>query len=67
MAKLYSARQVGEELDLEHLEVIRRIRRGDIEAKKLGWNWVISSEAVETARSSDWYNKLMARRAATAE
>jgi hypothetical protein len=65
MAKLFSARQAGEELDLEHLEVIRRIRRGDIEAKKLGWNWVITEAAIEAARSSAWFVKLQARRAST--
>jgi hypothetical protein len=67
MAKLYSARQAGEELDLEHLEVIRRLRRKDIEGRKLGWNWVISQEAIDAARASDWYTRLMTRRASTAE
>lgn len=68
MTKIYSARQAGEELDLEHLEVIRRIRRGEIEAKKLGWNWVITGEAIAKVKESEWYRKLMARRSeATAE
>lgn len=61
MAKLYTPKMVGEELDLPHLEVIRRLRKGDIEGKKLGWNWVIEEAAVEKARNSEWYQKRLAR------
>lgn len=63
MTKIFTPRQVGEELDLPHLEVIRRIRRGDIKAQKLGWNWVIEEDAVEAARKSDWYQRRLARHA----
>lgn len=63
MAKIYSARQAGEELDIPHLEVIRRLRRNDIEGKKLGWNWVITQEAIDRARQSEWYQKHLARKA----
>jgi hypothetical protein len=66
MAKLFTARQVGEVLDLPHLEVIRRIRRGDIIAKKLGWNWVIEEDAVDKARGSDWYQRHLARQTTAA-
>lgn len=65
MARIYSARQAGEVLDLPHLEVIRRIRRGDIEAKKLGWNWVIEEAALEKAKNSDWYKNHLARKSTT--
>jgi hypothetical protein len=61
MAKLFTARQVGEALGLPHLEVIRRIRRGDIKAKKLGWNWVINEDAVDAAKETDWYKRHLAR------
>ena len=64
MAKIYSARQAGEELGLPHLEVIRRLRRGDIDGKKLGWNWVIAQEAIDNTRTSDWYTKHLARKTA---
>jgi hypothetical protein len=64
MATILSARQAGEQLDLEHTEVIRRIRNGDIVAKKMGWNWVVQMVEVEAVRDKDWYKKLMARRAA---
>lgn len=61
MPKLYSARKVGEELNLPHHEVIRRIRRGDIEAEKLDWNWIITEKAVAKARKSDWYQRHLAK------
>ena len=57
MTKVYSARRVGQILGLPHLEVIRRIRRGDIRAKKLDWNWIITEGAVEEARQSEWYQR----------
>lgn len=62
MAEITSARGAGELLDLEHLEVIRRIRRGDIVARKMGWNWIIDLEEVEKVRTKDWYTRLMAKR-----
>lgn len=61
MAKLYTARQAGELLGLPHLEIIRRLRRDDIEGKKLGWNWVISEEALNKAKESTWYLRHLAR------
>ena len=63
MAKIYSARQAGEALELPHLEIIRRIRRGDIKAKKLGWNWVIDQEALDQAKASEWYQRHLVRKA----
>lgn len=66
MAKVYTARQFGEEVGLEHLEVIRRIRKGDIKATKFGWNWVIKAEEVGAVRKSDWYKRLQARRGGSA-
>lgn len=65
MAKIYSARQAGEALGLPHLEVIRRLRRNDIAGKKLGWNWVITQEALDLARESDWYARHLARKNAS--
>lgn len=61
MAKFYSARKAGIELGIPHLEVIRRIRKGDIQAKKLDWNWIITEEAIEEAKQSDWYLRRQAR------
>jgi hypothetical protein len=63
MAKIYSARGAGEQLGLTHLETIRRIRRGDIEAQKLGWNWVVTQDAVDKAKLAEWYQKLQAKSA----
>lgn len=62
MAKVFTARQFGEEVGLEHLEVIRRIRKGDISATKFGWNWVIKAEEVKHVKQSEWYKRLQARR-----
>lgn len=63
MAKYTTASQTGEALGLEHKEVIRRIRRGDIVAKKLGWNWLIEVDEVEAVRTREWYLRLMELRA----
>lgn len=61
MSKVYSARKTGEILGIPHLEVIRRIRRGDIKAKKLDWNWIVTEEAIEEAKQSEWYTRRLAR------
>jgi hypothetical protein len=63
MAKYYSARKAGVILGLPHLEVIRRIRKGDIRAQKLDWNWIVTEDAIEEARQSDWYQRRLARQA----
>lgn len=65
MSKIYSARAVGEELGIPHLEVIRRIRKGDIKASKLGWTYVIQEEAITEAKKSDWYKRRIARQNAS--
>ena len=62
MAKYYSARQFGEVVDLPHPEVIRRIRRGDISAKKIGWNWLIHIDQIEKVKDTEWYRRTMKRR-----
>lgn len=65
MSTLLSVREVSEMLGLPHLEVNRRIRRGDIQAQKLGgWTWVIKKEDAEAAMKSDWYLKRVAKQAA---
>lgn len=61
MAKIYSARGAGEKLGIPHLEVIRRIHKGDIRAQKLGWNWVVREDAIEEAKGSDWYKRRIQR------
>lgn len=60
---LHTPRQVGEMLGIPHHEMIRRIRKGQIKASKPGggWNYVITTEAVEEARNSDWYKARSAR------
>jgi hypothetical protein len=63
MAKYTTASQAGEELNLEHKEVIRRIRRGDIDASKLGWNWIIEQAEIARVKQKDWYIRLMELRA----
>jgi hypothetical protein len=60
MAKLLSPRQAGELMNLPHREIIRRIRKGDIQATKIGgngWNWILKEEWVQDAMKSDWYPK----------
>jgi len=63
VAKVYSARKAGEKLGLTHLEVIRRIRRGDIRARKLDWNWIVTDEAIEEVKQAEWYIRRQARAA----
>ncbi len=62
MATYLTARQTGEELGIGHLEVIRRIRRGDIRAKKFGWNWAVPRDEIDRVREADWYRRVMAKR-----
>lgn len=57
MAKVVSARKAGEMLGLPHREIIRRIRKGDIKAQKLDWNWLVPLESIDEARNSEWYQK----------
>lgn len=56
--KVLTAKAVGERMGLPHKEVIRRIRRGDIEANKLGWFWIVTEEDMEIAMNSDWYRRI---------
>jgi hypothetical protein len=63
LASSLTAREFGDRLGLEHLEVIRRIRKGDIKATKWGWNWAIPASEVEAVKHRDWYQKIQVRRA----
>ena len=58
-----TAREAGDLLDLDHLEVIRRIRRGQIQAKKKGWFWLIPDEEITKVKQKPWYKHLMTLRA----
>ena len=53
--KDYSASEAAEWMSMRHLEVIRRLRKGDIEGRKVGWFWVISGAAIAKAMKADWY------------
>lgn len=56
--KVLTAKEVGIRMNLPHTEVIRRIRRGDIEASKLGWFWIVAEEDMNAAMRSDWYQRI---------
>jgi hypothetical protein len=58
MSKLMSASQAGEMMGLPHMEVIRRIRKKDIKADKIGWNYILTKKDVEEAMQSEWYKKI---------
>lgn len=62
------AREVARRLNLEHKEVIRRIRRGDINAEKLpgGWFWLIDEDEVDRVKTADWYQRYLERHSAPA-
>ena len=66
MATVMSARQAGDRLNLDHHEVIRRIRKGQIKAQKMGWSWLLQETDVEAVREMDWYKNVMKRRASAA-
>ena len=65
MAKFFTARETGEKLGIEHLEVIRRLRRGDIRGRKWGWNWAIHEDEVERVKELEWYQRILEKRART--
>lgn len=56
--KVLTPKMFGERIGLPHVEVIRRIRKGDIDARKLGWNWIIEESEVAKALASDWYQRV---------
>ena len=53
----FSVKEAAELLGMPHLEVNRRIRKGDIKAHKVGWFWVIYGRDLISAVTSDWYQK----------
>lgn len=46
---------------MPHLEVIRRIRKGQIRAHKLGWVWIIEEADFEAIKQTPWYVRRLAR------
>jgi hypothetical protein len=61
MAVKVSTKEAGSQLGLEQKEVIRRIRRGDIEAEKFGWVWTIDQDEIERVKEKDWYKRYQNR------
>jgi len=55
--KAYTARELGVMMKLPHKEIIRRIRKGDIKAEKLGWFWIITAPDAKAALESSWYEQ----------
>lgn len=64
MVELLNTRAIAERLDMPQLEVIRRIRKGDIVAQKFGWIWVAEPQEVEKVLDSEWYKRYQRRRTA---
>jgi hypothetical protein len=64
MAKAVSAKKAGTLLGISHLEVIRRIRKGQIPAHKFagGWTWVINLDDIEKVKEMEWYKLYQRRR-----
>jgi len=62
-----TVREAAEELGLTHLEVNRRIHKGQIQARKVGWVWILNRKDVLAVKKAEWYKRVMRRRkAATA-
>ena len=60
--EMLNTKAVSEELDMPKLEVVRRIRKGDINAQKWGWNWAVEAAEVERVKNTEWYRKYLSRR-----
>ena len=64
--EMLNTRAVAELLDLPKMEVVRRIRKGDIKATKWGWNWAVEAAEVDRVKKSEWYKKHQKRQGAAA-
>lgn len=47
MSTFYSPREVAKKTGLSYMQVMRRIRSGQIEAKKIDWNWIIPEAEIK--------------------
>jgi excisionase family DNA binding protein len=56
--------QAAEMLGIPKLEVNRRIHKGDIKARKLGWFWVVETAEIERAKSSEWFQRYAKKQSA---
>lgn len=61
MAELLSVAEFAAKTDMKHLEVTRRIRRGQVRAKKVGWVWIIDGREVKRVKEAPWYKAMRAR------
>jgi excisionase family DNA binding protein len=57
--------QVADQLGIPKLEVNRRIHKGDINARKLGWFWVVEQSEIERVRGTDWFERYTKRQQPT--
>jgi hypothetical protein len=62
LAEVTTAKEAARRLNLKHSDVIRRINRGDIDAQRLGWFWLVETEEIERVKEKPWYLALMRRR-----
>jgi hypothetical protein len=56
--ELLTAKQAGEMMALPHKEIIRRIRKNDLKASKLGWVYVLRRRDVKKAMEAEWYQRV---------
>lgn len=63
---LLNTKEAAKRLDIDQREVVRRIRRGEIKAKKWGWSWAIVETEIDRVKSTDWYQRLLVRYGKTA-
>lgn len=62
MARLLSVAEFATAMGMKHLEVTRRIRRGQVHATKVGWVWIIDQKEVERVKKSEWYKAMLAKK-----
>jgi hypothetical protein len=58
---LLNTKEAARLLELDQREVVRRIRRGDIKASKWGWSWAIEQNEIDRVKTTDWYQRFLAR------
>jgi hypothetical protein len=63
--ELMSVAQFVSATGLTHLEVNRRLHKGQINGQKIGYFWAIRTSEVERVKKTGWYKARMRALAAT--
>jgi excisionase family DNA binding protein len=50
-----TVKEVAKELRLSKRMIFYRIRRSDIKARKVGWQWLVKESEVAEVKTLEWY------------